>query len=143
MQRCKMSTLGSRPKIASGSSTEPATLPSSETILSSISGPLACLLSFGRRCFARAGGALGQTELAGFGGVFRQRFLDRIAKGNPTALRARHRAFDQDESALDVGLHHLEIERGDALDAQVARHLLVLEGFSRILTAAGRTDRAV
>src|SRR5262249_25893727 len=39
-QRCKMSALGSRPKIASGSSTEPAALPSSETILSSMSGPL-------------------------------------------------------------------------------------------------------
>src|SRR5262249_39270796 len=136
----KMSALGSRPKIASGSSTEPAALPSSETILSSMSGPLACVLSFGRHCFARAGGTLGQTQLAGVGGVFPQPFLDRIAKREPTALGARHRAFDQDESALDVGLHHLEIERGDTLDAQVPRHFLILEGFSWILAAAGRTD---
>src|SRR5437667_143001 len=100
-----MSGLGSRPKIASGSSTEPAALPSSETILSSMSGTfgLARLVRFSRRCFAGAAGALRQTELAGFGSVCRQSFLHRIAKRDPTALRARHRALDQDEAGLDVG----------------------------------------
>src|SRR5262249_17781192 len=38
---------------------------------------------------------------------------------------------------------HLEIERGDALDAHVAGHLLVLEGLAGILAAAGRAVRAV
>src|SRR5438034_8576457 len=128
-----MSELGSRPKIASGSSTEPAALPSSETILSSMSGTfgLARLVRFSRRCFAGAAGALRQTELAGFGSVCRQSFLHRIAKRDPTALRARHRALDQDEAALDVGLHHLEVESGDTLDAQVPRHFLILERLDR------------
>jgi hypothetical protein len=42
--------------------------------------------------------------------------------------------FDQDQAALDVGLHHAQIERGDAIDAHVAGHLLVLEGLAGILT---------
>src|SRR5260221_12537936 len=102
-----MSALGSRPKIASGSSTEPAALPSGETILSSMSGTLALvrLPRFGQRCFARSGGALPLSELAGFVGVFRHLFIDRIAKRDPTALRSRHRAFEKDQRALDVGLH--------------------------------------
>ena len=43
----------------------------------------------------------------------------------------------QDQAAFDVGPHHLEIERRDALDAHLARHLLVLEGAARILATAG------
>src|SRR5262249_33272940 len=43
----------------------------------------------------------------------------------------------------DIGLHHFEIERGDAVDTHVAGHLLVLEGLAGVLTAAGRADRAV
>src|SRR5262249_59649847 len=38
---------------------------------------------------------------------------------------------------------HLEIECGDALDAHVTRHFLVLEGLAGILAAAGGTDRAM
>src|SRR5499427_4141955 len=129
-----MSTRGSRPKIASGSSTEPAALPSSDTTLSSMLRALLVggLAFVGGRCLGFAGG-----------GGLRQLLLHRVAQRDPAALGAGHRAFDQDESALDVGLHHLEIERGDALDAQVTRHFLVLESLAGILAAAGGTDRTV
>jgi len=59
------------------------------------------------------------------------------------------RAFDQDEATIDVGLHDLEIERGDPLDPLVTRHLLVLEGLARVLAATSEpmerceTDTAV
>src|SRR5215813_15167843 len=142
-----MSALGSRPKIASGSSIEPAALPSSDTILSSMSGALLVggFAFFGGRGLGFAGGGsrLRQAELAGLGSVLRQFLLHRVAHRDPAALGAWHRAFNQDEAALDVSLHDLEIERGDAIDAHLPRHLLVLERTSRVLTAAGGTDRAV
>src|SRR5438132_6385387 len=141
-----MSTRGSRPKIASGSSTEPAALPSSDTTLSSmLRALLVDGLAFvgGRGLGFAGGGRLRQAELAGLGGVLRQLLLHRVAQRDPAALGAGHRAFDQDEPALDVGLHHLEIERGDALDAHVTRHFLVLESLAGILAAAGGTDRTV
>src|SRR5262245_50903745 len=145
-QRCRMSALGSRPKIASGSSTEPADLPSNDTILSSMSGALlvGALALLGGRCLGFAGGGrLRQAELAGLGGILRQLLLHRVGQRDPAALGARHRAFDQDEAALDVGLHHLEIERGHALDSHVPRHFLVLEGFAGVLAPAGGADRAM
>src|SRR5262249_49027293 len=143
-----MSALGSRPKIASGSSIEPAALPSSDTTLSSMSRALLVggLASFvGGRClgFAGRGCRLRKAELARLGGGLREFLLHRVAQGHPAALGARHRAFDQDEAALDVGLHHLEIECGDALDSHMTRHFLVLEGLAGILAAAGGTDRAM
>src|SRR5215471_4183624 len=140
-QRCRMSTRGSRPKIASDRLTEPASAPSKVVIFNSISRPL-----FGFRLRRRCGRrpvALRQAELAGLRRVLRQRLLHRVAHRDPAALRARHRALDQDEAALDVGLHHLEIERGDALVAELAGHLLVLEGLAGVLAVAGRAERAV
>src|SRR5512133_4020172 len=146
-QRCKMSALGSRPKIASGRSTEPAALPSRDTILSSMSLSLALggRGRFGGRRFGLGGGRcrLRQTELAGLGRFLRQLFLHRVAQGDPAALGAWHCPLDQDQAALDVRLHHFQIERGYALDSHMARHLFVLEGLARILAAAGRTDRTV
>ena len=97
----------------------------------------------GRLGTAGAVGARGHAELAGLRRLLRQRLLHGVAHRDPAALGAGHRALDQDQAALDVGLHHLEIERGHAIDAQMARHLLVLEGLARILAAAGRADRAV
>src|SRR5262245_50682857 len=137
-QRCRMSARGSRPKIASGNSTEPASFPSSDLIVNSMSG--ASLL--GRRGGFRRR-RLRQAELAGLGRLLRQLLLDRVAQRDPAALGARHRSLDVDEAALDIGLHHLEIERGDALDTEMAGHLLVLEGLARILAAAGRAMRAM
>src|SRR5262245_54435080 len=144
-QRCKMSGRGSRPKMASGRSTEPAALPSSDMIFSSMSRTLL----LGGFCFGALGiagrcrSSVGQAELAGLRRVLRQLLLHRVAQRDPAALGAGHRALHENEAALDVRLHHLEIERGDAIDAHMARHLLDLEGLARILAAAGRTDRAV
>src|SRR5215475_8441990 len=128
-QRCRMSGRGSRPKMASGSSTEPPSLPSSDMIFSCMSRAL-----LRRRLRVGRGLRRGvrQAEFAGLGRLLRQLLLHRVAQRDPAALGAGHRAFHQDEAALDVGLHHLEIERGNALDAHVAGHLLVLERLARV-----------
>src|SRR5438105_209224 len=137
-----MSGRGASPKIASLSSTEPAALPSRVVTWSSMSRALGARLR--RRGLARSGRRgpcrfrAGETECAGLGCLLGQMLFHRVAHRDPAALGARNRALDQDQAALDVGLHDLEIERGDALDPQVARHLLVLEGLARILPAAGR-----
>src|SRR5213080_4963747 len=133
-QRCRMSTRGSRPKMSSETVTPPAAFPSRVVTFSSISR---ALLRFRSRRGVR------QPELARLRHLLRQRLLDGIAHGDPAAIVAGHRALDQDEPALDVGLHHLEIERGDAIDTHVAGHLLVLEGLAGILAAAGRSVRTV
>src|SRR5262245_4757708 len=129
-----MSTRGSRPKMSSETVTPPAALPSRVVTFSSISRPL--LRFRGRR-------GLSQPELARLGRLLRQRLLDGVAHGDPAAVVAGHRALDQDQPALDIGLHHFEIERGDAIDTHMAGHLLVLEGLAGILAAAGRAMRAV
>src|SRR5258707_11802150 len=108
-----MSALGSRPKIASGSSTEPAALPSSDTTLSSMLRALLVggLAFVGGRGLGFAGGGspLRQAELAGLGGVLRPLLLHRVAPRDPPTLGAGHPALDQDEPPLDGGLHHPEI----------------------------------
>src|SRR5215216_6972974 len=131
-----MSLRGSRPKISSDSRTEPASLPSRVVTFSSISRALL----LGRSLSLLAAGDL---ELAGLRSILRQRLLDGVAHRDPAALGAGNGALGEDQAALDVGLHHTQIERGDAIDAHVAGHLLVLEGLAGVLTAAGRTDRTV
>src|SRR6202163_4120211 len=138
MQRARISLRGSRPKISSESWTEPAALPSSVVTFNSISRALL----LGRRCGSLLA-VLGQPELAGLRRVFWQRLLHGVAHRDPSALGAGNGAFDQDQAARDVGLHHAQIERGDAIDAHVTGHLLVLEGLAGILTSAGRTDRTM
>src|SRR6185437_1155961 len=98
-----MSVRGSRPKIASDRLTEPASLPSRVVIFISISRALL------------------------LGGGFRRRLRggDRLADGDPAALRTRDRALDQDEATRHIGLHDFQIQRRDALDAHVAGHLLI------------------
>src|SRR5215467_8108436 len=130
-----MSARGSRPKMASGSSTEPAASPSSDMTFSSMSRALLC------RRLPTIAGLVVRTLVARRLG--RARRCLGLRQPELAALGAGHGALDQDEAALDVGLHHLEIERGDAIDAHVARHLLVLEGLAGVLAAAGRADRAV
>src|SRR4030088_3013008 len=139
MQRAMMSLRGSRPKISSESWTEPADLPSSVVTFNSISRAL--LLGRSRRSLFAA--AIGQAELAGLRRVFRQRLLHGIAHRDPSALGAGNGAFDEDQAALNVGLHHAQIERGDAIDTHVTENLLVLEGLAGILTSTGRTDRTM
>src|SRR6266436_3679593 len=136
-QRAMMSWRGSRPKISSESWTEPAALPSRVVTFSSISRALL----LGRRF--RGLLAICDLELAGLRRFLRQRLLHGVAHRDPSALGAGNGAFDQDQTALDVGLHHAQIERGDAVDTHVAGHLLVLEGLAGVLTSAGRTDRAM
>src|SRR5690349_16569957 len=111
-----MSARGSRPKIVSDSWTEPASLPSRVVTFSSISRPL-----LGRRF--RGLLAACNLELARLRSFLRQRLLHRIAHRDPAALGAGHGTLDQDQAALDVGLHHAQIERRDAVDTHVAGHL--------------------
>src|SRR5689334_6288471 len=120
-----MSARGSRPKIASESWTEPASLPSRVVTFSSISRALL----LGRSLLAA-----GDLELAGLRSFLRQRLFDGVTHRDPAALGAGNGAFDEDQAALDVGLHHTQIERGDAVDTHVTGHLLVLEGLAGILT---------
>src|SRR5258705_11826149 len=131
-----ISARGSRPKMASESWTEPACLPSRVLTFSCICRALLLGRRF-RSLLAR------DLELAGLRSFLRQRLLDGVAHCDPPALGAGNGAFDQDQAALNVGLHHAQIERGDTIDAHVAGHLLVLEGLAGILTSAGRTDRAM
>src|SRR6266404_4424902 len=133
-----ISARGSRPKIASESWTEPASLPSRVVTFNSISRPLL----LGRR-FSRLRAVASDLELAGLRRVFRQRLLHRVAHRDPSALGAGNGAFDENQATRDVGLHHAQIERGDAIDTHVTGHLLVLERLAGILTSAGRTDRTM
>src|SRR5664279_5585287 len=148
-QRCRMSLRGSRPKIASGKLTEPASLPSIVVIFISMSR---ALRRGGSGCRSLLGGRLGvglrlggfrQAELAGLGRILVRLLLHRVAYGNPAGFGAGHRALDHDEAARDVGLHHLEIERGYPVDTHVAGHLLILESLAGVLPAAGAADRAM
>src|SRR4249920_1456675 len=146
-----MSVRGSSPKMASDTVTEPDSLPSRVVTLSSMSRALCCWLGgrgrLGRRrrlrCRAGLGCRAGELELAGLRHAVGKFLLHRVAYRDPAALDAGDGALDQDQSALDVGLHDLQVERGHALDAHVPGHLLVLEGLARILPAAGRAVRAV
>src|SRR5215470_4112925 len=145
-QRWIRSGRGSRPKMVSDSSTEPAALPSRVVIFSSMSRPLRGRRL--RRCLAlgrRNGAIFGarQAEFSRLRHAVGQPLLHGVAHRDPAALGARHRALDEDEAARDVGLHHLEIERGHALDTQMAGHLLALEGLARVLAATGRPMRAM
>src|SRR6202048_918032 len=136
-----ISLRGSRPKISSESCNEPAALPSSVVTFNSISHALLLGRRFDWSSLLAA--AVGQTELAGLRRVLRQRLLHGIAHRDPSALGAGNGALDEDQAARDVGLYHAQIERGDAIDAHVTGHLLVLESLAGILTSAGRTDRTM
>ncbi len=139
--RARMSARGSRPKIASFNSistgvgaVERGNLDLHDEAPSvGVAGASAV---FSRRLGLRFGR---QTIFAGLRRVLRQRLLHRVADINPAAGGARHRAFDEDEAALDIGLHDTQIQGRHAVDTHVTGHLLVLEGLARILTAAGRT----
>src|SRR6478736_8833562 len=133
-QRAMMSWRGSRPKMVSESWTEPASLPSRVVTFNSISRLLRS------RSSVRFASNL---ELAGLRSVLRQRLLDGIAHADPAALGAGNGTFDEDQAALDIELNDSKVERGDAVDTHVAGHLRVLPGLAGVLTATGRTDRAM
>src|SRR6202011_6017750 len=113
----------------------PASLPSRVLTVSSISR--APLLGRRFRCLLR------NLEFSRLRRFLRQRLLHGIAHRDPAALGAGNGALDQDQAALNVGLHHAQIERGDAIDAHMTGHLLVLESLAGVLTSAGRTDRTM
>src|SRR6202008_3736913 len=119
-QRAMMSARGSRPKMASDSCTEPASLPSRVLTFSSISRAL--LLGRPFRSLAR------DLELAGLRRFLRQRLLDGVADTDPAALGAGNGAFDEDQAALDIGRDHAQVQRGDAIDAHVTGPVPGLEG---------------
>src|SRR5579862_2500695 len=135
-----MSDRGSRPKIVSGRVTEPASLPSSVVTFISMSRTPPALLANRDRGGSRI---IGKAEFARLGYTVRKLLLHRIAYRDPAALDAGYGALDQDQSALNVRLHHFQIERGHSVDTEMARHFLILEGLPGILPAAGRTDRAM
>src|SRR5262245_10748841 len=100
-----MSARGSRPKIASESWTEPASLPSRVVTFSSISRAL--LLG---RCLGSL--TAGNLELARLRSFLRQRLLHRVTYRDPAALGAGDGAFNEDQAALNVGRDHAQVERG-------------------------------
>src|SRR3984957_13593350 len=132
-----MSARGSSPKISSDTVTEPELLPSRLVTFSSMSRTPRVLADRNRSRRL----IVGNLELARLWRGVRQLLFHRVAHRDPSAFDARNGAFHHDQAALNVGLHHLQIERGDPIDAEMTRHLLVLEGPARILPAAGRTDR--
>ena len=75
--------------------------------------------------------------------VFRHRDLDRIANHQPAILRARDRALDEEQAAIGVGTHDLEVLLRTLAITHVTGHLLALEYAARILTVTRRTVRAV
>src|SRR4051794_9652903 len=115
-----MSLRGSKPKMSSESWTEPASLPSRVVTFNSISRTLL----LGRRCSSLLA-AIGEAELAGLRRVLRQDLLHGIAHRDPSALGAGNGALDEDQATLNIGLHHPQIERGNAIHAHMAGHLLV------------------
>src|SRR5438132_13484297 len=99
-----MSARGSRPKIASESWTEPASLPSRVVTFSSISRALL----LGRSLSLLTAGDL---ELAGLRSILRQRLLHGVAHRDPAALGTGTGAFDEDHAALHAALPHPPLER--------------------------------
>src|SRR6516162_723956 len=132
--------------MASDTVTEPDASPSRVVTLSSMSRALFHWLGrcgrLGRRSSLRSTSAR-ELELARPRHAVRKLLLHRVAHRDPAAFYAGNGAPDQDQSALDVSLHDLQVEGGHALDAHVSGHLLVLESLARILPATGRAVRAM
>src|SRR5487761_895152 len=125
--------------MASDKVTEPASLPSSEVTFISMSRAPRFVADRSRR----RGRIVGKLELARLRHAVGQLPLHRVAHRDPAAFDARHGAFDHDQAAGYVGLPDFEVERGHPVDAEMTRHLLVLERFSRTGPPAGRADRTM
>src|ERR1700689_1253653 len=124
-----MSVRGSSPKMASDRVTDPTSSPSSVVTFISMSRALLRLGGIGLRLgHRRARRSLGEPELARLGDAVGQLLLHGVAYRDPAALNARHRTLDEDQAARHVCLHHFKIERSHPIDAEMARHFLVLEG---------------
>src|SRR5690606_21256937 len=91
----------------------------------------------------RRSGALLLEDRAGERHAFGNRQLRGVANEQPGVLRARNRALDEQEAAIGVGAHDLEVLLRALTVAHVARHLLVLKDAARILAITRRTVRTV
>src|SRR5215207_6061870 len=127
-----MSARGSRPKISSERSSEPASEPSKVVIESFIGSSS---LAGGRGSLGSL--RVGQAERAGLRRPIRQLLLHGVTHEDPAALGAGNGTLDEDQPALDVGSDHLEVQGRDTLIAHVAGHLLAGEGLARVLALAG------
>src|SRR6478735_713416 len=98
--------------------------------------------------FDHVGGRLFVNSLAGpktrrERRVLVARNLDRVLDEQPATLRAGHRALDEEQTALGVGTHDLEILLRAIAVTHLTGHLLVLENLARILALASRAERTV
>src|SRR5262249_18964690 len=89
----------------------------------------------GRFGFALEGGRLRR--------LLRQSTLHGVLHQDVGAFMAGDRALHVDQALIGVRLDDLQVLLRDALDAQMAGHLLAREGTARILAVTGRTVRAV
>src|SRR5690242_4937427 len=130
MTRARMSrrTTGS-PKTSSARSISPASLFSRLVTLSFISGPRLRLLRFSERRRERQ--------------ILRRRALRGVLHQYVGAVVTGHRADHEDQAALGVRSEDFQILRGNALDAVMTGHLLVLEGLAGILALTGRAMAAM
>src|SRR5271170_4004860 len=126
--RASMSMRGASPNTSSARSIVPTS--SALRFLT-----LICMLVGPRR--GRCRGRRRRFERRRIGYVLGARPLGGVADQHIAALGARHRAVDHQEAAHRVGRDHLQVLRGDPLDAEMAGHLLVLEHLARILAVAG------
>src|SRR6266568_7990591 len=75
--------------------------------------------------------------------IFRRLALHRILDEDVAAIAARYCTAHHDQPALDVGRDDAQILRRDPNVAEMAGHLLTLEGLTGILPLAGRTKAAM
>src|SRR5271154_5743766 len=118
--RAIRSARGSRPKMASLRSREPAAEPSID-VMSNFMASLS-LRRFGRR---GAGARFGvNAELARQRRILRQWLLHRVAHRDPTAGVPWHRPFDEDETAVRICADDAKVLRRHLIGSHMAGHLL-------------------
>src|ERR1700722_12391969 len=137
--RAIRSARGSSPKTSSLSSKEPAAEPSIDVMSNFMASLSRC--RFGR-WGARARFGV-DAELAGQRRLLRQRLLHRVAHRDPASGVPRHRALDQNETAVGVGADDTKVLRRHLIRSHMAGHFLVLPGLAGILTATGRPMRTM
>src|SRR6202789_170843 len=130
--RAMMSARGFTAKNSPGRSTPPAEPLSPVEPWSSVVISICIVVSSGPR-------------LEQHGGVSRVlgRHFHGVAHMHPAAARAGHRASDHDQALFRVDRGHDQVERGDALDTEMAGHFLVLERLAGVLPVAGRAKRSM
>src|SRR4030095_1220465 len=138
-QRCRMSLRTGTANTPSASSLSPALPPS--MVLTAIFMVLSLSRrTVGRRRFRRGSCRLA-SSLAQAGrvrSILGAGALGGVPDADVAAARARNGAADQQQPLLVVGGDDLEVLRGHALVAVVARHLLAGEGAAGILAVTGR-----